>query len=58
MVFTGCIPDITKKILPHFGREDSPVARFEPTERGWAYAITFANAHTLTEINWPRYENV
>lgn len=50
MVFTGYIPDITKKILPHFGREDSPVARFEPTERGWNYAIAFATSLTT---RWP-----
>jgi hypothetical protein len=42
MVFTGYYPDTSKKILPHFGREDSPVARFEPTERGWQFALDFA----------------
>lgn len=31
---------------PHFceGNHLSPIARFEPTERGWKYAVAFADA--------------
>lgn len=39
-----------KHIDPHFteGTEFySPVARFEPTERGWGMAVTFANVNTI-----------
>lgn len=32
-----------KRIRPHFGEEGSPVARFEPTEAGWTWAMIFAN---------------
>mgnify|MGYP001768859262 CR=1 FL=1 len=32
-----------KKIDPHFySAGDSPIARFEPTERGWNMAVSFA----------------
>lgn len=31
------------RIRPHFGEEGSPVARYEPTESGWSWAVIFAN---------------
>lgn len=30
------------RIRPHFGEEGSPVARYEPTEQGWDWAVLFA----------------
>jgi hypothetical protein len=30
---------------PHFGDRYPPVARFEPTEEGWAMAIQFASSY-------------
>lgn len=33
----------SKRLDPHFYTEqDSPIARFEPTQRGWEMAISFA----------------
>lgn len=45
MVFKGNAPTRdAKKVDPHFGREDSPVARFVATEEGWNWAIDFAKS--------------
>jgi len=34
---------VNNRLDPHFSDKDvSPVARFEPTERGWALALKFA----------------
>lgn len=32
------------RIMPHFGKEESPFARFEPTEHGWNSAIQYMNS--------------
>jgi hypothetical protein len=37
--------DLLAKLNPHFGEHNSPVARFEPTEEGWAMAIQFASTY-------------
>ena len=36
------LPSKRQRINPHFGRHDSPFARFEPTERGWHAALKIA----------------
>jgi len=47
MVYEGNAPaDDAKQIDPHFGRESSPVARFEATERGWQMARRFMRGET------------
>ena len=48
MVYKGLTLDdiIDKKVLdPHFcdNCSTAPIARFEPTDRGWAWALNFAN---------------
>ena len=43
------LPDVNEMIDPHFcDKSDgpSPVARFEPTQRGWKMAIAFCYAYT------------
>lgn len=53
MVYYGIGPDTAVRIMPHFGRDDSPVARLEPTERGWRSAIAFAD--TMNELGAKEY---
>lgn len=39
-------------INPHFGDEDnSPCARFEPTDEGWAMAIAFVRNQIVRRLN-------
>ena len=39
-----------KSINPHFGRDDSPCARFEPTDEGWQMAWIFVNSLIQADI--------
>ena len=43
MLFRGEVPMESKRIMPHFGLPDSPVARFEPTDEGWQMACKLAD---------------
>jgi hypothetical protein len=38
-------PCIYSKLEPHFGKNNSPVARFQPSEEGWSMAIQFVSAY-------------
>lgn len=43
LVFKGNAPPVsTDRILPHFGHETSPCARFNPDQDGWSKAVGFA----------------
>jgi len=43
LVYKGNVPpENAERILPHFGHESSPCARFNPDQNGWDRAIKFA----------------
>lgn len=43
------------ELNPHFGRDNSPIARYEPTNKGWSMAVAeAARLHVLVGSKLPK----